>query len=86
MVATLCVTCLGLGIAVSATLSQSVDFCELEVRNAVHNPENDKRGTVRHVDRECNVGIMYDDNTTSKTIANGGISYVIPEWTVNKVN
>jgi len=60
--------------------------CDINPLDKVHNPANDKRGTVRFVDKStCEIGIMYDDNTVSKTLsANGGVKNTIPAWTVNK--
>ena len=78
-------------IAISAAASfamyKNTDFkCELQEGDKVFNSALQKKGTVRHVDSlTCRVGVMYNDNTVSQQFSeNGGVSYTVDYWTLNK--
>ena len=71
----------------SFALYKTTDFeCEIQKGDKVFNSLTQKRGTVRHVDAlTCRVGVMYDDNSVSQQFSeNGGISYTVDYWTLNK--
>ena len=57
-----------------------MDFCKQ------FNSATQKHGTVRHLDgNTCRVGVMYNDNSVSQQFSeNGGISYTVDYWTLNK--
>lgn len=60
--------------------------CEIQEGDKVFNSATQKHGTVRHLDgKTCRVGVMYNDNSVSQQFSeNGGISYTVDYWTLNK--
>lgn len=81
----------GWGVALTAALcfafyQNTTLKCEIQEGDKVFNSAIQKKGTVRHVDGDtCRVGVMYNDNTVSQQFSeNGGISYTVDYWTLNK--